>query len=247
MALAHTCPTCGCELSRLAAPLDPVYRLPIVVCPGCREPSVRRSDGARAVPREASRVLQAAWRLVRRLAVLGVFSAGFVAAGIMLQTSLDMYRLPLFEAIEGLLVGQTEGRIGSWRGEFGTIALVIWLVIGAGAGAYLVAASGGRSRRRVVVLWFAVTLLAALLPAAAVLSLEIGRSGYVPSARTQVRMIPMELEWWARHAYQVVIAMPAAMVLGLPPGLIVRRRRAGASSRRFRRLRKRLTDRRHRS
>jgi hypothetical protein len=36
------CTACGFDCSTLRAPPDPVYGLPLVVCPGCRRPSVRR-------------------------------------------------------------------------------------------------------------------------------------------------------------------------------------------------------------
>ncbi len=33
MPIGHPCAVCGQDLSRLSAALDPIYRLPIVVCP----------------------------------------------------------------------------------------------------------------------------------------------------------------------------------------------------------------------
>lgn len=41
--MSHVCARCGVDLSHLRAPPDPIYGLPIVVCPGCGDASVRRA------------------------------------------------------------------------------------------------------------------------------------------------------------------------------------------------------------
>jgi len=40
--IAHSCASCGLDLSRTPAPIDPHYALPIVICPGCRTAVIRR-------------------------------------------------------------------------------------------------------------------------------------------------------------------------------------------------------------
>ena len=55
MAISHVCLSCGLDLARVRARLEPRYALPIVVCPDCGHTAVRRK------PR--------AWRSFRRLMV----------------------------------------------------------------------------------------------------------------------------------------------------------------------------------
>ena len=55
MAISHVCISCGLDLARVRARLEPRYALPIVVCPDCGHTAVRRK------PR--------AWRSFRRLMV----------------------------------------------------------------------------------------------------------------------------------------------------------------------------------
>ncbi len=55
MAISHVCISCGLDLARVRARLEPRYALPIVVCPDCGRAAIRRK------PR--------AWRSLRRLVV----------------------------------------------------------------------------------------------------------------------------------------------------------------------------------
>jgi hypothetical protein len=49
MLASHPCASCGLELRRIPAPPDPVYGLPVVVCPRCGAAVVRRKH--RTMPR----------------------------------------------------------------------------------------------------------------------------------------------------------------------------------------------------
>ncbi|MFN7020990.1 MAG: hypothetical protein ACK4WH_06645 [Phycisphaerales bacterium] len=247
MPIAHTCFSCGYELSRIAAPLDPVYRLPIVVCPGCQTPTVRRADGARAIPREMRLRTHAARKLVESLALLVTFSAGLVGMCFALQATLDDHRVPFSQAILGLFSPEIDTPSARWRNDVGLIALIAWLVFGMGAGAYLVAASPARRRWRIVALWAIVAAGTVFLSAAVVASFEA--NGAIRSARTarSTRFIPPELNWWVKHVHEVFLGAAGAMILGLPLGFIIRRRLDGFAARRFRRLRKRIIARRHRT
>ena len=71
MAISHVCISCGLDLARVRARLEPRYALPIVVCPDCGLTAVRRK------PR--------AWRSIRSLVVtLLVLAAqvGLVVGGL---------------------------------------------------------------------------------------------------------------------------------------------------------------------
>jgi len=55
--IAHTCASCGFDLSRTPAPIDPHYALPIVICPTCRAAVVRREHPTMSWSRWAGRAL----------------------------------------------------------------------------------------------------------------------------------------------------------------------------------------------
>lgn len=58
MAISHLCTTCGADLARVRARREPYYGLPLVVCPHCGTPAVRRRHP-----------LQKRWRSGRQLAL----------------------------------------------------------------------------------------------------------------------------------------------------------------------------------
>ena len=71
MAISHVCTSCGLDLARVRARLEPRYALPIVVCPDCGRAAVRHK------PR--------AWRSFRCLAVSVLTLAaqvGMIVAGL---------------------------------------------------------------------------------------------------------------------------------------------------------------------
>ncbi len=71
MAISHVCLSCGLDLARVRARLEPRYALPIVVCPDCGRATLRRK--------------RRAWRSFRRLAVSLVTLAaqlGMVVGGL---------------------------------------------------------------------------------------------------------------------------------------------------------------------
>ena len=79
MAISHVCLSCGLDLTRVRAPLEPRYALPIVVCPDCGLTAVRRK------PR--------AWRSFRSLAVTLVVLAaqvGLVVGGLVALVAISL-------------------------------------------------------------------------------------------------------------------------------------------------------------
>jgi len=58
MAISHLCTTCGADLARVRARREPHYGLPLVVCPHCGTPAVRRRHP-----------LQRRWQSGRQLAL----------------------------------------------------------------------------------------------------------------------------------------------------------------------------------
>lgn len=72
---SHPCAACGCELRRVAAPPDPVYALPVCVCPGCGRACVRRKHRFRTNP-VAFRRLDRAFNRLALGAIVVAISAG---------------------------------------------------------------------------------------------------------------------------------------------------------------------------
>lgn len=84
----HACAACGYDLSRLRAPPDPHYGLPVVVCPGCALGVVRRRDAMVSGWRQANKAAVAVagvavqalvFGLVCLLAMMLVSNIGFSA------------------------------------------------------------------------------------------------------------------------------------------------------------------------
>lgn len=76
MAISHACPRCGTSLTRVRAPLDPIYGLAIVICPGCRAASVRRRPPAAAAWRKFCLAFAAA-----RAAAFACLAAAVICGG----------------------------------------------------------------------------------------------------------------------------------------------------------------------
>lgn len=72
---SHLCARCGTELRHVAAPPDPVYALPVCVCPSCGLACVRRKHRMRTFPL-AFRRLDRAFNLLALAAVIVTVSAG---------------------------------------------------------------------------------------------------------------------------------------------------------------------------
>jgi len=119
--IAHTCFECGSDLTRLPAPLDPQYRLPIVVCPGCRTAAVRRVHPtmvwARWLRRAAFAAFMLASRGVSTLLVAAVIVALTNSAWSMLrELSLGVERLDQVVAVTLLLWLLASLLGGLWMG-----------------------------------------------------------------------------------------------------------------------------------
>ncbi len=114
MRISHICHACGTELARIAAPPDPIYHLPIVVCP-CGTAHVRRRHPARAL----WRIFFARTKVLLSLCLLCAFflapTAGLVGAGHAL----------LFPAING---GPLSSIVGDNPRELIPVALTCWLI-----------------------------------------------------------------------------------------------------------------------
>lgn len=85
MRIAHTCARCGFDLSRLRAPVEPIYGLPVVVCPLCREAVVRRLHPVQARWRQARAALVSIVVLGATVVVAAIFAGLLIGLSVGLR------------------------------------------------------------------------------------------------------------------------------------------------------------------
>lgn len=84
MARSHTCPACTSELGKIRALPDPIYALPIVVCPTCATACVRRKHTDIEFWRTVRRTIWGVRRVLYTLAaalVVVLFTTGIATSG----------------------------------------------------------------------------------------------------------------------------------------------------------------------
>ncbi|MFG0251717.1 MAG: hypothetical protein ACF8NJ_02450, partial [Phycisphaerales bacterium JB038] len=84
MPLPHFCEQCGFDLTRVRPRTDPVYRLPLVLCPQCDAACVRRRHPLNARWRQIRRALASCWVLAWQLALLCSLPGAVVALALLL-------------------------------------------------------------------------------------------------------------------------------------------------------------------
>ena len=81
MAISHVCLSCGLDLARVRALLEPHYALPVVVCPDCGWATVRRA------PQGGRSLYRLLVSLLTLISQLGLLAAGL---GMLLFVSIEM-------------------------------------------------------------------------------------------------------------------------------------------------------------
>ncbi len=81
MAISHVCLSCGLDLARVRALLEPRYALPLVVCPDCGWAAVRRK------PQGGRSLYRLLVSLLTLIAQLGLLAAGLA---VLLAVSIEM-------------------------------------------------------------------------------------------------------------------------------------------------------------
>lgn len=103
MPIAHTCATCGAELSRVRAGLDTRLGLQVVTCPACSTPCVRRRDPiARVVRRSLLLVDAAGVMLVYGFVTLTLTGLSFAVTGALLEDASHTSLREVLLAMSGL-------------------------------------------------------------------------------------------------------------------------------------------------
>lgn len=162
VARSHICIACGHDLTRLHAPPDPHYALPIVVCPTCARASVRRPYAGAARGRAAVRLGRTWFGLVLRVAALVVFPAMLTSSSLGIAQGLNevLYRDPIFEILS--LEPRARALLQNWLADVGVWLLPVWVLGTIGTG---IAFGGLFHHWRLR--WFPVGVAAVVITAAA--------------------------------------------------------------------------------
>ena len=163
VAIEHSCHACGLALGRIRAPLDPIYRLPVVVCPGCHAACVRRRHPLSELWRSLGRWRAAIWGLAWRGALGVLIVILWLACLSALESSLEQYRLTLPELC-GYALGEKHNLVTceGWLDDHGVLYVV--LAAGSSIAAGTMATAGLPHIRRRWVVWALLAGATACLP-----------------------------------------------------------------------------------
>lgn len=237
--LSHSCHSCGVNLTGIAAPREPIYGWPVVVCPKCHAACVRRSDGHRLIPRALARQIVLVRATIASLAALLVAVLLTVAAGGMITAAAREIREPVWRMLPVAIgLGDPDLR-DAWASSDGLVFLVVGIIMSGIAGAVMFTLLP-RGRR-----WWQVPgllLIAAALVAIPVFVESIEKLMEPGSSMSQV-FDPTQLARRHREELRLLGGLTAAAAftpLGLLLSAALMRSRARLARLRFRRRRRRL-------
>lgn len=241
MPIAHTCTSCGLSLTRIAAPLDPIYRLPLVICPECRAPSVRASDGHRAVPRALNRIRLAITTAVSNILWTIIAAAACAGFNIAMAEDLDRSGMTAWSCLGMLahVIPSNDGFAG-WIEDDGSVKLIAWVCLNVVTGAFLAGALPHLRRRVFVPLFVALVSLLLFVPD------TINLIHALSDGATEQLQRPLLANRF-REVLGGIRILPAAALTalaGIPLGLRLSRSAAAVRTRARRRLRARTRRRR---
>lgn len=238
MPIAHACHACGTALTAVRPRWDLVEHLPVIVCPGCRTPVVRRRPPGLVLWHDAR-----AWART----LLGLAWRAFAAAGlVVVAVGISAGHAHLIDEAGGMvLVRHVAGleadpdAYDRWVGDDGPTALAVW------AGTWLlvgtVLTAGPRHLRR----WAGPALFSGAVLGVLGVALagewvdRIVAAADSPDAGTVV------MEWRPFGLTLLQIGLGAVVALvGVAPGLRLRRALERREAGRFGRARRRVIKRR---
>ncbi len=239
--MEHSCHICGGALGKVRAPLDPIYKLQVVVCPKCGAACVRRrhpiSASWRAVRRGLATAIGLGWRMVGCFLVVG-FSLGlpqmlsdtFNQAG-----PLEVWRMSR--------AGELDGRwMEGWKGENGPLIAGVGVAWCIGVGAALTAGFGHARRRWAVWAIFAGALVG-LSVLAEFFESYVDRAMYRQQASDPMPEVSAQFSHLYRTGGWMAVGLGVA-VAGVPLGRGLRRAFAKGDARRWGAMRRRVRRRR---
>ncbi len=240
MALEHSCHICGHALARVRAPLDPIYHLPIVVCPVCNTACVRRRHP-----------ISAAWRATRRAiaTTIGLGWRGFACAvvvgvtlllSVMLNESLNSVGpLALWQLARA---GDLDARWWEdWSRDSGPTIAGVGIAWSIALGAALTTAFFHVRRRWIIWVSFASVSLGSFAIEAATNFAWRARNS--PSAASTLVICRENILYFNHHASWIIVGLLIA-IAGIPLGRLLRRAFARTDAARWRALLRRARQRR---
>lgn len=224
MRIAHTCACCGLDLSRERAPADPIYGLPIVVCPRCAQAVVRRRHPVQARSRQISANIQSIMGLAVRVAGSLGLAGAIIGLSVLVE---DAHFRAMRRDISPLL------------DEMFIVGGCLWLAVAGAIGVWLGAMFAH---------WRALPLVAAWLAGLFVLVAIPGLAGVIEDlvedrARGSVWEALVGPGGWIRESQRVLLLLGASVVplfVGYPWGRLIERSAGRVRRRRMWRRRRAL-------
>jgi hypothetical protein len=222
MALAHVCLGCGFDLARQRPRKELHYGLPMIVCPRCAAPSVRRKHP-----------LMVRWRQFRRVdwAVSILVAKLLVAVAIAAATAFTIL-LSLLMAINW---PPPKAELDVVRNFAVWAVIVLPLIIGI----WITAGLNHLTRRRAWLGWAAVLSMVVLL-IAALLASGSERKHFEPGTVEDVRSFAYWLPMFFTLGMTMLGAMMVLSAMGVPAGQLLLRLSAFNRKLRWRRRRRKF-------
>jgi hypothetical protein len=229
MGIEHSCHICGHALRRVCATLDPVYQLPIAVCPSCAAPCVRRRHPLavwwRGFHRARAAIIGLGWR-----ALAGILMVA-ITIGVCSTLGESLHNLGPLQLAQRMREGTIDADwIESWKQGNGPLIVGVsagWCIA---VGATLTA--GLAHVRRRWTLWaLMVCAVAGVLLVNAAQSWAMG-AAYHPSSGGRVVAMTAHLAAFRRLSGWLAMGLALAP-LGIPVGLALRGTLAKRDARRW--------------
>jgi hypothetical protein len=135
MAESHVCMSCGLDLARIRAVVEPRYGLPVVACPDCRTVVMRRMDPMVAQWRRTMRVFAAVRAMLVRVVAAVVLMSASVGVVLLLEAEANARGRRLFDLPVLLRRNQLGFSGDDWLGVW--LFLASWIGVQAGVGVLL--------------------------------------------------------------------------------------------------------------
>lgn len=215
MPLSHTCASCGAELCRIRALPDPVYGLPIVVCPRCGTACVRRRHPVPARWREAVRVFASLRWLGMQVVLLALLVVVFAVYVHSLRQDYTGFKPALSEWLSKRDAESSRWLVRSFWREGTVWSVAGWLMFATGIGVWLTAGLAHWRWWCALLAWLALELCAVSVgPAVNTVMDWAGRSAVTRDLPGLQRGARALVELYAIVLLTIPLAVPG-MVMGL--------------------------------
>lgn len=230
VARTHICIPCGLDLGRIAPTIEPLYGFPLVVCPRCGTPTVRRVAEVRATVRWWRRLVGAClYAGFHSFLVVAISLLVFGAIGGM-TGSLHSYGLRIWKVLQGLLAGEYRDPstdVYAWYNDRGQLWLVAMLCLSVLTGGMMQFVMPHWKRRAMIPLWVLGAHVMFLVPPTYD---QVVRWLYEPTRGIvnayQPQQMPGLSDWTWENSWHCIALLWVCVVLGVagvPIGRIANR------------------------